>query len=236
MATQTYVGSLGEVRSASTAAGGTALTTAAQVIALPDGTKHVFVTGRNYSTAVVAKVALVPYLVVLKTTDNLATATDYSVQAQDGLAATNVALSSLSTAANLDYLYVGSHLPFRGVAVTSVNANGNASTLTVKYWDGAAWTDITATDGSAAAGATLGQSGLVTWTVPAAWAKASLMTINSPAPASAVPYGSDALYWTRWQVSAALDGTTDASAMLALSRSTAYAELIAAQKIGRAHV
>jgi hypothetical protein len=113
VAQPTYSGPLGELRSASTAGGGTALTTAPLVIPLPRGIRHVMIEGRNYSTAVVAQIALVPYLSVMKTADNLATITDYSANAQDGSASTDITLSSLDTIANLDYLIVGSHLPFR---------------------------------------------------------------------------------------------------------------------------
>lgn len=221
-----FAGPISAIRTASTAGGGTALTTTAGVIAFPKGTRHLFLIPRNFATAVVVKFALNPWLVVLKTTDNLATITDYSSAAQDADAGTAVVLSSLNTAANGDYLYVGSHVPFRGVNVDVDAANGNASVLTVNYWNGSAWTDASATDGTASGGATMAQDGNVTWTVPSDWAKASLATINSPTPPMGLAYRDEPLYWTRWQVSAALDSSTTLNAMLALNRNTAnYGEL-----------
>lgn len=231
MANETHSAPLGEVRAASTASGGTALTTAAVFVQVPDGTRYAFVTARNFSTAVVARLAFNPYLVVLKTTDNLATATDYSANAQDGSTSTKVTLNSLDTAANTNYLYVGAHIPFRGVAIDVVATNSVASVLTVKYWTGSAWTDITATDGTVSAATSFAQDGNVTWTVPTDWTAASLATIASPVPGATVQYRSTELFWTRWQVSVAFDATTDAASMLAMNRSTAYSEWIANQTI-----
>lgn len=117
MGNEVFAGAVGEFRTASTAAGGTALTTTATFIAIPDGTHHVFITPRNFATAVVAKVAFNPYIQVLKTANSMVAFTDYSKYAQDGDAATDVDLDSLDTLANGDFLLVGSELPFRGVYV-----------------------------------------------------------------------------------------------------------------------
>ena len=224
---ETHAGGVVEQRALSTAGGGTALTTTAVLIVVPDGVHELDLMPRNFVTGVVAQLALNPYLIVLKTTDNLATITDYSRAAQDGAAGTVVMLSSLDTLANGDFLLVGSHLPFRGADVDmTANVNANASVLTVKYRKtDDTWTDITATDGTADTGKTFGQDGQVTWTVPTDWAKKTLREINSPSPALQLPYIDEPLYWTRWEVSAALDASTTAQAMLALNRSTAYAEL-----------
>ena len=228
MATEVTDRPIGETRTLSTADGGTALSTTLALIPIPPRVSRLIIIPRNFATAVVAKFALNPYLVVLKTLDNLATATDYSEAAQDADTATDIDLSSLDTAANGDYLYVGSHQRFRGVRVDVDAANGNASTLTVNYWNGTAWVTITATDGSASGGATIAVDGNVTWTVPAAWVAASLEDIASPVPGSIVPYKDLKLYWTRWQVSAALDATSTLNSMLSLNRNTAqYAELLA---------
>ena len=214
-----------EARAASTAGGGTALATTAVRVTLFDKTQGVALVPRNFSTAVVAKWAPCPYLVILKTTDGLATAIDYSDEAQDRDAATDVDLSSLGTLANGDYVLVGSHVPFRGIDVDVDAANGNASVLTAKYWNGSAWVDLSASDGTASGGATFAQDGLITWTPPSAWAVARLKEIV-PATAAAVGPRQDLpLYWVRIEVSAALDSTTTCNAMISLPRSTAYAEL-----------
>lgn len=228
----TYSGPLGEVRAASTAAGGTAVTNTVGFQQLPNGTRYVFLTPRNFAgtpTAVVVQLLFNPYLIVLRTQDNLATATDYSSNAQDADTATKVTLNGQDTAANGDYLYVGSHLPFRGVNVDVNNTNGNASVLAVDYWNGSAWADVSATDGTASGGATFAQDGNVTWTVPAAWAKGRLRTIASASADAPACY--DELYWTRFKVSAALDSTTDLNSLLAMNRSTAYAEFLASYTV-----
>lgn len=223
-------GPVGELRAASAAGGGTALSTTAALIQLPLGTHHVFIAARNFSTAVVAKVAFNPWLWVLKTADGLDTSPmDYSEPAQDASAATDVDVSSLNTAANRHYLFAGSHLPFRGVSVDVDQANGNAATLAVEYWNGQAWASISATDGTASGGATLAVDGTVTWTVPAAWRPESLQRVVATITPAAFPGKTERLYWTRWSVSAQLDSTTTVNSMVAMSRSTAYSEWLPGQ-------
>ena len=224
---------------------GVALTTTAAFTTFPIGTNYLKLKPRNFSTAVVARYALNPYLVVLKTTDALGTVaafTDASENMQDGSTATTLSMHSFDTAANGDFVYVGSPLPFRGVRVTIGNTNSvGASTLTVKYWQDAAtdaWTTITATDGTASGGDTFGVTGNVTWTVPTDWLKKSLMEISD----YLVLQGSTAeiamarnlasqifyvpLFWTRWETSAAFDSTVTATEMQAMNRSTTYDELL----------
>lgn len=238
MGTDIYAGPLGETRAASTASGGTVLGTTAVLIPLPKGTKHLFITPRNFATAVVAKLAFNPWLVVLKTTDNLATVpTDYSESAQDGSTSTTILLNDFSTLAAGDFLLIGSHLPFRGVAIDVEAANGGAaSALTVAYWDAVTWTSISATDGTVASSKTMAVDGNVTWTVPTGWKAESLRNIfanvgpsvsdsvlNSPRMAA---YSVEKMYWTRWVVSVVLDDAVTLNSMLALNRSTAYGEFI----------
>ena len=104
-------------------------------------------TPRNFAGAAVVRFALNPYLYVLRTQDALLTApTDNSHELQDG-DTTDVQYDAQSTAANNDFIYVGAHLPFRGARVTQgSDPNNTASVLTVNYWNGGAWVDITATD------------------------------------------------------------------------------------------
>ena len=231
-----WAGQLGELRAASTAGGGTALTTTAGFIQLPLKADHIFITPRNFSTAVVAQVALNPWLVVLKTTDNMASVRDYSEAAQDGLATTDVDVSSLSTLANGDFLLVGSHIPFRGVYidVDSTNSLGTAA-LDVFYWNGK-WTDYSDTDGTFST-MVFAQDGLVYWTVSATWMKAKLQDLYPQAPrlipssinGSTTSYDTP-LYWTRWSVDAAItDTSVTFNSMVAANRSTAYLELTSGQ-------
>lgn len=145
-------GALGEERDASTADTGTALTTTATFIRLPRVTNHIRMIPRNWSTAVLAKYHLNPWLTILKTVNALTTTpTDYSNAGQDlSAAAASVVLSDLDTLANGDFLLVGSHLPIRGVLV-DVNATnaGAASTLAVKYTRGTAITAMATSDSGA---------------------------------------------------------------------------------------
>jgi len=235
MTTDIVANSLGDIRIAG-AAGGVACTTTAAFTSFHKGTNWISLTPRNFDAgATVCRILLSPYLTILKTTDllvALTNMTDYSKNAQDANSATLVTLSSLNTLANGDCLYVGSHVPFRGVYMTGTAYNTNASILTVKYWQDAAtdaWTTTSATDGTIApAGTSLGQSGLVYWTVPTDWKCASLKDIGD----TVLPVGgplNDKLYWTRWEWSAALDSTTTFNQMVAANSSTAYAELVESQ-------
>lgn len=225
MATETIAGPYGEVTAASTAGGGTALTSTAVRIVLPLGTKHIDLVPRNFSTAVVVQWLKNPWLTIFKTADSLATEpTEYSVEAQDGSTSTSVTLSSLGTAAQGDYLYVGSHVPFSGVSIDVDAANGTASVLTVRYRkNDDTWADTSATDGTDNGGATLGVDGSVTWTVPADWKSARLFDTGDTD--LNIGLGKQELYWTRWEFSAALDSSTTLDSMIAINRSTTYHEI-----------
>lgn len=230
MPMETVAGPFGEVRAISSGGGGTALSTTRAYIQIPKNTQHVWLTARNFNTGVVAKVHFNPYLVVLKTTDDLATVTNYSDEAQDNDTGTSVVLSSLGALSDGDYVLVGSHIPFGGVYVDVDGANSNDSVLTVHYWNGTAWTDISATDGTASSGKSLAADGVITWTVPSAWVPNTLVKIHLPnSVGSAVPYRNEHLYWTRFSFSAALDSAVTLDAVLALNRSSVPMELIASQ-------
>lgn len=218
-------GKISEIRAAS-AANGTALSTTLAYIQLPRGTDRIECIFRNFAGgAVAARYLLNPWLIVLKTDSDLTGAVDYSDAAQDADTGTRVALGGLSTAADGDYVYAGSHLPFSGLRVDVQDVNAVASVMTVNYWNGAAWVTTSATDGTAPGGATLAQDGSITWTVPATWRAETLVKINDPAPGRYVPYRDQKLYWVRIQVSAALTIPTTANSILAINRSTAYAEV-----------
>ena len=214
------------------AAVGIAVTDTAGFTAFPNNTQYVALDPRNYaSSAAVAMVRFCPYLVILKTTDNFATApTDYSGNAQDGVATNQVDLDSFGTLAAGDALYVGSHVQFAGVNVDvdGSHPNGTSSVLTVKYYDGTSgaevWTDTSDTDGTISSGKTMAQDGSVTWSVPSAWSKASLREIATKNLDNGVPatlnfrHVNTPLYWTRWEVGATLASDTLVTAMLAIGR------------------
>lgn len=209
--TERFSGPIRELRTLSTTDLGTALTTTAGQIYLPAGTKRIYLMPRNYTTAITAKVAAAPYLKVIK--DVAGVITDYSENAQDGDAGTDVTLSSLATAANGGYLYLGFHRKIAGVRVDVDAANATASVLTAQYLNGKTWTALTITDGTASGGATLAQDGTITWTSPTSWRES--------------PLKGETLYWMRFKVSAALDASTTLNSLLAIPRY--YGELLSGQ-------
>jgi len=142
---------------------------------------------------------------VLKTTDNAVTYTDATDSLRDRDVASVLTLDSLDTYANGDYVLVASDRKFGGINVDVGNANGNASVMTVKYYkSNGTWADITATDGTVLTGATLGQDGNITWTVPSDWAET---TINGTKG-----------YFVRIEVSAALDASVTVREVCLLSK------------------
>lgn len=225
MATETLHGPLGEWRAASTAGGGTALTGTATRIVLPRGTKQVVLIPRNFATATVVKFNFNPFLTVLKTADALVSEpTNYSEEAQDNSTSTDITLSSLDTLANGDAVFVGAFVPFGGLVVDVDSTNSTASVLTAEYWNGSAWTDISASDGTASGGATFAQDGSITWTVPASWASVALKDAVSTAKPNVGMY-TEPQYWLRLSVSVALDSSVTLNSMVSINRDTTYAEL-----------
>lgn len=222
------IGPVGEMRAISTAGGGTALTSAATFLQLLPGSEAVQVAARNYATAVAVQVALSPWLTILKTSDDFAAATnatDYSDAAQDSSTSTDVVLSSLATSGAV---WVGSHVPFRGISVDVDAANGNAATVAATYWTtGATMASLTVTDGTASGGNCFAQDGTITWTVPTDWQAAPLATVAGIAAGVQIPHKGRELYWVKLTVNAALDSSTTQNSWVAMNRSTAYHELIA---------
>ena len=105
-------------------------------------------------------------------------------------------LATLASFATADYLYVGCKDRFRGLAVDVVTVNTEASVMTAeKGQSNGGWVALAIAGNTtiAPAGTTLGQDGLITWTVPTDW---QLSRVN----------GIDA-FWVRLIVSAALTAT-----------------------------
>jgi len=226
---QTITAEFSELRAASTASGGSLLTTTASLISIPFGANWISLTPRNFVGCGVARWLLNPYLVIVKTSDLLVVAgnaSDISDEMQDG-DTTTVSFNSFDTAANGDYLYVGAAIPFRGAAVDVTNTNSvGGTTLTVNYWNGA-WANISATDGTISGVDTFGVDGNVTWTVPATWAKTSLLSSGDTLLKNSWSIAN--LYWTRWETSAIFDTTVSVAQIRALNRSTAYSEWLEGQ-------
>jgi hypothetical protein len=219
-----WAGQLGELRSA-TASKGKALTNAAAFIQLPPKTDHVFVTPRNFSTAVVARLLFNPWLVILHTEDTMKTTpVDYSVAMQDPADTSTLDLSEMAT--GTEFILMGCHLPYRGVYIDVTGTNGaGTATMGVSYLNTSkGWTAYSVTDGTNST-MTLAQDGLAYWTVATDWTPTRLSDIYPSVYAQY--YSKVPLYWTKWTPSVALTDTSITVVNLsAANRSTDYAELL----------
>ena len=237
MCPEIWAGALGDFRATSTASGGTALSTTAVYIQFPALSKagdskkcHLFITPRNFATAVVAKLAFNPWLTVLKTTDNGVTYTDYSIEAQDNSTDTSVTLSSLDTEANGDWLLVGSHIPFGGVSLDVDGTNSTGSrTLTLAYANaGKAWTDYALTYSTAWTTA-FDAATVITWTAASDWGAARFKELF-PAYTGNEYFTKIPLFWTKWTLNGAIDSSVTLDHMLATNMGGAvYGEALPGQ-------
>ena len=237
----------------SVVAGGPTLSTTVKTLAIPLGAEWLSITPRNFQGgAGTMRYALAPRLTIIVTTDLLATGTqidgnptdiasfptqDISDEMQDG-DQTDFAIDSIDTIANLDAIYVGAPLPFRGVTIDiGTGPQGTSSrVLTIKYWAGANdWVDINNTDGTISGTASMAVDGTNTWSIPTAWIPPILFGTADGIPGSInetsiqQAWSKDKLYWTRWEWNGALDSDTDVRQIKALARNTDYAELLEGQ-------
>jgi hypothetical protein len=124
---------------------------------------------------------------------------DHVISASDGLVAI---LDSLPAIAAYGCVFFRTPVPCNAITVTVATgkANANAATLEVYYWkNDHTWAACSATDGTASGGATLAQSGAITWTAPSA-----IMPKYA--------FGSCG-FWYQIRVSAALDSEVELSAV-----------------------
>ena len=126
----------------------------------------------------------------------------------------------LSGMTALDALYICLSRSARGIGLDVGNLNAVVAALTVDYYDVARnWTSLSATDGTQTGGnTTLGEDGLVTWTVPnpARWVAQRLNDSAGPAlglPASMKAHG----VWIRLTVNATLTSPTSINEISALA-------------------
>lgn len=81
----------------------------------------------------------------------------------------------LDAATSSDRLYIRLADIIGGLHVKmTASVNTAARTLTANYWNGSAWTDISATDDTKKETASLGKSGDITWTAPSDWMQTHL--------------------------------------------------------------
>jgi len=117
---------------------------------------------------------------------------------------------STSGMTTTDYIWVGFDKKASGFYVNIDGDQLAARTMVLTYWNGKVWSSVTATatDGTADAGATLGQDGTISLvTVPVDWTPAAATDTTGGFPGASTPttVTTDELYWLRYSVSGALD-------------------------------
>jgi len=228
MPTEILGANLGHQRIAG-ASKGVACTTTAAFTPFHQGTEHIDIVPRNFSTAVVVKYAFCPYLIILKadSADGLGGHLEDNTQvAQDGSTATSVDMGGFTAGRGL---YVGSAVPFRGAHIDVDGSNGSGgAALTAYYWNGSSWVDLSDTDGTNGT-RSLRVDGAITWTVPSAWQSSTLKKLAAAAgetlDSSGQKWSDINMYWTKWEWSAGITAGTTLDHILGINESTAYAEL-----------
>ena len=124
---------------------------------------------------------------------------DYSSQVSDGRATTAAILDSLPTLVNHGCVFIGTPVPAESLLLTILASNGNAAAATIAYWNGA-WTGASGvSDATASGGASLAQTGTISWTKPSD-------------EISKYQYGK-CKFWYRLSFSAALDAEVEVSSV-----------------------
>ena len=91
---------------------------------------------------------------------------DYTLEVTDGQSDTVAVLDSLSTLALFNTMYVRTSVPMQALNYTVTLPNGTAAVLQAEYWQGS-WAAVSGfADGTTSGGASMAQSGAVTWTAP----------------------------------------------------------------------
>lgn len=104
-----------------------------------------------------------------------------------------------------DALYLGLHGRFACRYFQVGVANAVVSTLTVEQWDGSAWVAVDdLVDQTSVGGATLAQSGFISWVNKSTWVQSTQTGVDADV----------SLYWVRIKVSANLTGTTALKSIL----------------------
>lgn len=111
-----------------------------------------------------------------------------------------------------DAIYIGSELPFNSLYFKPSVVNTAAATPTISYWAGDEWVSmVDVLDETSLAGATLGQSGHITWTPDKTekWQRED--TVDTQGNESVTGLGNVTIYdlfWLKVTFSATLDVTT----------------------------
>jgi len=126
----------------------------------------------------------------------------------------------LDSATTSDFLYLCFAEPIGGLRVTIGAANGSSATVAATYRkNDDTWANLSPTDGTASGGATLAQTGSITWSAVTDWKAAQLVgpqgivTTESEHPTAKG-------FWMRITWSGALDSDTEISDIWALNDAT----------------
>lgn len=133
------------------------------------------------------------------------TLTDKSLTNQDDTQTVGLVL------ANTDYIYVAQRYPFTNLFIHMDTVNTNASVLSAQYWDGTAWRSaVDMMDGTSLAGATLGKSGGIQFSLDDEYSWTKVWdTSDTVAPTELQTLKIYNSYWMRLKVSATLSAGTD---------------------------
>jgi hypothetical protein len=127
---------------------------------------------------------------------------------------TGVAVAwSMNGFTTTDYLWLGFTQPVSGFYVTVTNTNSNNVNAVVTYWNGETWASAAVTDASNGGAGTFAQNGAIALvTIPTDWAPAVATNTTTGFPAANTPatISTDELYWIRYTVDGAMDGSVTA--------------------------
>ncbi len=128
--------------------------------------------------------------------------------------------NTLNEMTTSDRIYIGCLEPFLGLSVDmdAAKVNDQAATLAGAYSQAAAFATLTiASDGTKPGNNTLAQDGLIAFTVPSDWVKASLYDLTADIYAPALR-----AYWARLAVNAQLGATVEIEKIAVLVNPTGY--------------
>lgn len=135
---------------------------------------------------------------------NNGTLTDISLEMNDLFSGTK----TIDFVTADDYLYIGSDLPFNHRYFQVGSVNSVSSVASVAIWDGSTWNNaVDVLDQTAVSGASMGQSGIISWSTDRneSWAREET-TENISALSTLKIYD---LYWVRIGWSASWTNTTN---------------------------
>jgi len=145
--------------------------------------------------------------------------------------------TTLDSSTTSDFLYICLYEPTAGINVTIGAANSTTSTLTAEYRkNDDTWADLSATDNTDSGGATLAQTGSITWTAVTDWKAVQLVGPQVTAVAdeknSTSGVGGTVGFWLRLSWSVALDSDTEITELWTLNNDTNRGYFRAGQEYG----